>query len=80
MSKDFLINLGELLKKERIAAGYSQENIAGLLKVSQSQYSKYERGTQQPPIRLLWKFCKICNIHLYQIFLHTDNHDKAEPN
>ena len=45
--------LGEKLKKARIEAGYTQRQIADLLKINQSQLSKIENGQIEPNVENL---------------------------
>lgn len=45
--------LGEKLKKARTEAGYTQRQIADLLKINQSQLSKIENGQIEPNIETL---------------------------
>ena len=47
--------LGSKLRFARDRAGYSQEQIAEIMKISQSQISKLEKGIQEPNIELLGK-------------------------
>ena len=47
--------LGSKLRFARDRAGYSQEQIAEIMNISQSQISKLEKGIQEPNIELLGK-------------------------
>lgn len=47
------------IRKER---GFSQEDIAELLDTSQQQYSKYENGTNEIPVRHVITLCKFYQI------------------
>lgn len=55
---DIIANL-RTIRKER---GYSQAQIAELLETTQQQYSKYEKGTHEIPIRHVITLCKFYNI------------------
>ena len=45
------------LKKLRIENGYTQEQIAFILHTRQEQYSKYENGKRELPIKHLIALC-----------------------
>lgn len=45
------------LKKLRIDNGYTQEQIAFILHTRQEQYSKYESGKRELPIKHLIALC-----------------------
>ncbi len=50
------------LKELRIKNGYTQAQIAFLLHTRQEQYSKYERGERELPIKHLIALC-----HIYRV-------------
>ena len=50
-----LMNKIRELRKEK---GYSQSDMAELLETTQQQYSKYEKGVHELPIRHLVTICK----------------------
>ena len=45
------------LKELRVKNGYTQEQIAFILHTRQEQYSKYENGKREQPIRHLITLC-----------------------
>jgi transcriptional regulator with XRE-family HTH domain len=51
--------IGEKIRKIRIIKGYSQENIADLLEISQSAYSDIERGKTKINLEKLRKVALI---------------------
>jgi transcriptional regulator with XRE-family HTH domain len=51
------------IKEARVLSGYNQQQMADLLAISQSQYSKYERGTQSISVCQLLQICKKLQIH-----------------
>ena len=55
---DVVHNLRQI-RKER---GFSQEDIAELLDTTQQQYSKYENGTNEIPVRHVIALCKFYQI------------------
>lgn len=46
------------ITKIRKEKGYSQTQIAEILKTTQQQYSKYERGEQEIPVRHIKTLCE----------------------
>lgn len=59
--------LGKRLKKYRQRKHYTQENLAELANCSVSSVSHAERGTSQPSLQLLVRFCNILNITVDQL-------------
>lgn len=57
-------NLAQNLKKYREKANLTQENIASILKVTQSCVLKYEKVMVCIPIENLYKLCKEYNVTL----------------
>jgi transcriptional regulator with XRE-family HTH domain len=41
------------LKKKRIENGYTQQEVAKIIKVSFSSYTKYEQGSREPGLETL---------------------------
>ena len=52
----------ENMRKIRIARGYSQMDIAEVLDITQQQYSRYEIGQNEIPVRHIISLCKFYNI------------------
>lgn len=50
------------LKELRIKNGYTQAEIAFLIHTRQEQYSKYESGKRELPIRHLIALCRIYRV------------------
>lgn len=50
------------LKKIRTEKRYSQEDIADVLQTTQQQYSRYEIGTNEIPVRHIITLCKFYGI------------------
>lgn len=48
-----------LIRKER---GLSQEDVAEILSTTQQQYSKYENGTNEIPVRHVITLCKFYGV------------------
>ena len=56
------MNYCKRLKQLRIESGYTQEQIAFILHTRQEQYSKYESGKRELPIKHLIALC--CLYHV----------------
>ena len=52
----------ERIKQARIQRGYSQIKIAEILNTTQQQYSKYENGQNEIPIRHIITLCRFYEI------------------
>ena len=50
------------LRKVRTVKGYSQMDIAEVLNTTQQQYSKYENGQNEIPVRHVITLCKFYGI------------------
>lgn len=50
------------IRKIRIEKGYSQMDIAEVLNTTQQQYSKYENGQNEIPVRHVITLCKFYGI------------------
>ena len=56
------MNLTDNLRNIRIKNGYSQMDIAEVLDMTQQQYSRYETGQNEIPVRHIITLCKFYNI------------------
>jgi transcriptional regulator with XRE-family HTH domain len=56
----------EVIKKLRLSKGYSQENMAMDLGLSQSQYSRRENGTIEFSLVEIRRICKILDVDLHK--------------
>lgn len=56
------MNFGEKIKSAREDADISQTEIAKLIPMNQSNYSKIERGIQEPNMMQLKRICEILNL------------------
>ena len=54
--------LGEKLKKERAKTELTQKQVADLLGIERSTYTKYESGTVDPPLDVLYKISLIYRV------------------
>ena len=53
---------GSYIKTKRTEAGLTQNEFAGLLYVTESAVSKWERGLSYPDITLIMEICRILNV------------------
>ena len=56
------MNIGEKIRAAREDLDLSQESVARQIPMSQSGYSKIERGVQEPNLTQLRRICQILNI------------------
>ena len=56
------MDVAENLRKVRLEKGYSQMDIAEVLDTTQQQYSKYEVGVNEIPVRHIITLCKFYKI------------------
>ncbi len=65
------------IRKIRRERGYSQADIAEILETTQQQYSCYENGQNELPIRRLITLCKFYNVSADEL-LGLELADKKE--
>ena len=56
------MNLGEKIRNAREDMNLSQRDMAGLIPMNQSNYSKIERDVQEPSMAQLRRICQILNL------------------
>ncbi len=56
------MNIGEKIKNAREDMDLSQSDVAKLIPMNQSNYSKIERGLQEPNLEQLKRMCQILNL------------------
>ena len=56
------INIGEKIRNTREDMDLSQYDMAKLIPMNQSNYSKIERGVQEPNMDQLRRICQILNL------------------
>ena len=74
------LNMGENLKRLRVAAGYSQEQLCGELQrrgrdIARSAYAKYEAGQLNIRISILMELRKIYRCSYDDFFAGLDGDD-----
>jgi len=58
------LDLGQSIKHMRVAAGYSQKELAEKLKMSHTTISSYETKSIQPPLDVFQKIAKLCEFEI----------------
>ena len=56
------MNIGEKIRNAREDMDLSQRDIANLIPMNQSNYSKIERDIQEPNLEQLRRICQILNL------------------
>lgn len=56
------MNIGEKIRNKREDMDLSQRDIAKLIPMNQSNYSKIERGVQEPSLEQLRRICQILKL------------------
>ncbi|HEX7018081.1 MAG TPA: helix-turn-helix transcriptional regulator [Patescibacteria group bacterium] len=74
--KRILTSLGHKIKSSRVAAGYSQKELAKALKISDKSISAYEVNRAQPSLSTLRKIAKVVNQPL-SLFTEEEMNDLA---
>lgn len=62
------MEIGERIKKLREAKGLSQKEVASIIKMDQSQYSKLEKDKTDPSVSTLAKVAKALGTQLAELF------------
>ena len=57
-----IMNIGEKIRNKREDMDLSQREMAKLIPMNQSNYSKIERGIQEPSIEQLRRICQILKL------------------
>ncbi|WP_051908808.1 helix-turn-helix domain-containing protein [Candidatus Odyssella acanthamoebae] len=55
-------HIGQQIKKRRMTLNLKQHELAKLLKITQQQLSKYERGMDKLPPYRLYQLCKVLSV------------------
>lgn len=77
-SSSFVQRLGALLRAHR--GDRTQVDVAGLLGISDSTYSDYERGVAAPSLPMLLLLLDVLGIQAADIIALLEGHHDDEPN
>lgn len=64
---------GKFIREKRMEQGYSQQQLAELLYVSESSVSKWERGVNYPDITLLGDLCQALDITEHELITASND-------
>lgn len=67
---DKSIMLGSNLKRMRENKNLSQQQVADMLQINRSTYTKYETNKSNPPLNVIYKLTKIFNCDFNTIFIN----------
>lgn len=70
------IEIGKLIAKARKEKGYTQQELANLLFVTDKAVSKWERGLSLPEHEILNKLSKILDIEINDILIYSNRNDE----
>jgi len=59
--------LGQLIRKARLDAGMTQEQLALRARVDRSYLSEIERDVRHPTVQMLLKICRVTNTSATEI-------------
>lgn len=65
---DIKKQVGERLKESRHAAGYTQEQVATIMKMTQQQYSRFENGIYELNYSQVIQLCRLYDISADYLF------------
>lgn len=71
-----MLSFGTKIRKAREDLGLKQSDVALLIPMNQSNYSKIERDTQQPNLEQLRKICQILKLDCNYLLDVEDYEDK----
>lgn len=74
------MNIGEKIRIARVTIGYSQEYVAFLLDMSQSNYSKIELNKSELTIQKLYRIAKILNVDVMKLLPEAQTGEIIELN
>lgn len=63
-------NILRNIRAIRESRGFSQEQLADLMKISQSQYARFERGATKADLETIYKFCEAINFKVIDLITY----------
>lgn len=66
------MSLGEELRKARIAAGLTQEELAFKADISRNYVSLLELGEKSPTVQVLLRICKALNVRASAVIARVE--------
>ena len=74
-----LLNLGEVVRKRRLALNLSQEELAGRAGVHRTYLSDIERGARNITITVLNRLADALEVKVSRLFRLTEQHKTTKP-
>jgi transcriptional regulator with XRE-family HTH domain len=65
--KDVLKGIGKRIKKHRLAANFTQEDLAGAAEIDRSYISELENGHKNPSVLTLYKIAAVLKIKPHKL-------------
>lgn len=73
-------SFGQFLATKRKAQGYTQKELAGLLYVSESTISKWEKDVANPDITMIPNICKILKVSEHELITASEDNEQKTIN
>lgn len=70
--------LGNELKKARVRAGLTQEQVAARARISREYVSQLERGRQSPTVDMLLRVCRILGTSASTVIAKVEKANPAD--
>jgi len=64
----------------REAVGYSQEQLAEKMRITQSQYARFERGATKTDLEMLYSFANVLSLNIIDIITYPKKFVEASQN
>lgn len=68
--------LGRELRKARLAAGLTQEDLALRAQMDRSYLSELERDLKSPTVAMLFKLCRVMSVSAAEIIARVEKHHR----
>ena len=75
---DTYSSIGQNLLRLRTKLGYTQKEIADLVNIDRTTYSKYETGATEPSVELLQKFAELFSVDFNTLVVNEDEISLAD--
>jgi len=71
--------LGKILRREREAAGLSQETLAARARIDRSYLSELERDVKSPTVKLLLRLCDAMDVSASEVLGEVEKGRRRKP-
>lgn len=72
----FKVNLAKNLKRARKSNGFTQQQVADILKTSRSNIAKYENGMLEPNVESIGRLAEVYNVSIDWLFGIANKNEK----